>query len=219
MSQKLIAKVKDLEAKYRLISENLIDAVWVIDAQSLKFEYITPSIEKISGYSADEFVTLTVKDRLTQQSFQKMITMLKDEKQKYKQGAENIGQLEVELIHKKGSIYWAEIKAKFFKEDGQPLKIIGTTREITEKKTAEQVQEELIRKLSETLAEKEQLLNEVKTLRKLLPICSGCKRIRDEHDKWWPIDVYIAKQTDSDLTHTICPDCSEIFYSDLESKK
>jgi len=39
--------------------------------------------------------------------------------------------LEVELIHKSGDVYWVEIKARFIKEAGKRLKIVGITREIT----------------------------------------------------------------------------------------
>ncbi len=65
------------------------------------------------------------------------------------------------------------------------------------------------------ISRKERLLKEVKVLRGLLPICSGCKRIRDEHDRWWPLDAYVRARTEAELTHTICPDCTDVFYSDL----
>ena len=60
-----------------------------------------------------------------------------------------------------------------------------------------------------------ELLKEIKVLRELLPICSGCKRIRDEIGKWWPLDAYVKKHTDSEFTHTVCPDCKDVFYSDI----
>ena len=53
MSKRLKDKVRALEQKHRVIAENLLDAIWIIDAKTLKFEYITPSIEKISGYTAE----------------------------------------------------------------------------------------------------------------------------------------------------------------------
>ena len=65
------------------------------------------------------------------------------------------------------------------------------------------------------LAEKESLLKEVKLLKGLLPICSGCKRIRDENGRWWPLDAYVKARTEAELTHTICADCQDVFYSDL----
>ncbi|MCK5074992.1 MAG: hypothetical protein KAR38_01395, partial [Calditrichia bacterium] len=105
-----------------------------------------------------------------------------------------------------------EIKAKFMDEPGKSLKIIGVTKEISQQKKQEQNQNNLIKELNEALAEKEELLKEVKQLQELLPICSGCKRIRDEDGKWWPIDIYMTERTETELTHTICPDCSEVLY-------
>ena len=50
---------------------------------------------------------------------------------------------------------------------------------------------------------------EVKRLEGLLPICSYCKRIRDEQDLWTGLESYITKRTDAEFTHGICPDCYE----------
>jgi len=214
MSEKLKEKIEKLEEKHRVIADNLLDAIWTLDVETLKFDYITPSIERISGYKADEYKNLTLKDRLTSESYQKMETILTQEIPKFKKGIKTILTLEVELIHKNGSTYWAEIRVKFVKDSDKPLKIIGVTREITERKKAEQHQNDLIKKLGEVLADKERLLKENNALRGLLPICSGCKRIRDEQDRWWPLDAYIKSHTDAEITHTICPDCTKVFYED-----
>ncbi len=215
MSKRLKEKIEQLEEKHRLLADNLIDAIWLLDVETQKFDYITPAIERISGYTADEYMNSTMQEMLTPESFQNATAVLADEIPRFEQGVIVNRTLEVESIHKTGNIYWAEIRARFLKEAGKPLKIIGTTREITEQKKAAQQQSELIQKLGEALAEKEKLLQEVKMLEGLLPICSGCKRIRDENDKWWPLDAYVKAHTEAELTHTICADCREVFYGDL----
>ncbi len=215
MSKKLKNKIEALEEKHRVIADNLIDAIWTLDVETLKFDYITPSIERISGYTADEYMNFTIQERLTPESFQKVATILAEEIPRFEQGVKAIRTLEVELIHKTGDIYWAEIRVRFIKEAGKPLKIIGITREITDRKKAEQQQNELIQKLGVALAEKQRLLKEVKVLQGLLPICSGCKRIRDEYGKWWPLDAYVRERTDAEITHTICPGCEDVLYGDM----
>jgi CheY-like chemotaxis protein len=55
------------------------------------------------------------------------------------------------------------------------------------------------------------LKQEIKVLRGLLPICSGCKRIRDDHGFWKQLEVYIRDHSEADFTHGICPDCSKKF--------
>ncbi len=48
---------------------------------------------------------------------------------------------------------------------------------------------------------------ELHTLQTLLPICSYCKKIRDDGEQWIPVDTYIAHRTTSKFSHGICPDC------------
>ncbi len=215
MTGKLKERIAELEGKYNLISDNLIDAVFVLNGETLQYEYVTPSIEKISGYKPNEFKNLSLRNRIAPESFQKAMSILREEKKRFEQGIQTVRAIELEVIHKDGSIYWVEVNARFLMETNAPLKIIGIIKEITERKKAEQQQNELIDKLGKALAEKELLLKEVKVLRGLLPICSGCKRIRDDNGKWWPLDAYVKSHTDVELTHTICSDCKEIFYGDL----
>lgn len=55
-------------------------------------------------------------------------------------------------------------------------------------------------------------LSKVKRLSGLIPICAGCKKVRDENDSWQEVEVYIREHSDAMLTHGICPDCSETLY-------
>jgi len=56
---------------------------------------------------------------------------------------------------------------------------------------------------------------EVKTLRGLLPICSYCKRIRDDQGYWKQIEVYIAANSHADFSHGMCPECVIQHYPDI----
>ena len=204
-------RYEKLENKYRLVTDNLIEAVFVVDAETFEFDYVNPSIERISGYTLEEYSHLTIKDRLLPDSYLRIQQTINKAKERYQQGANDILNVEVELIHKDHSTYWAEIRAKISADNNRPLKIIGMVKEISERKKIEQKQIELIKSLGEALAEKEKLLKENKLLMKLLPVCSGCKRIRDENGRWWPLEAYITKHTDSDITHTFCNDCADIY--------
>jgi hypothetical protein len=69
----------------------------------------------------------------------------------------------------------------------------------------------LERALAKRVADLERAVEDVKTLKKLLPICMYCKRIRDDRDYWHQIEEYIHAETGSDFSHGICPHCmSEI---------
>ncbi len=217
MAKSLKNKIIDIEQRHRLVADNLLDAIWIVNAETLKFDYITASIDKISGYSADEYKELRITDHLTPDSFSKITSLLAEEKAKYDKGlnSKNYRSLELEIFHKHGETYWAEVRVKLVKEKGDGLKVVGATRGITDRKRVEQGQDELIRHLGEALAEKEKLLQEIRVLRGLLPICSCCKRIRDDNDNWWPLDAYVKTHTDAELTHTICGDCAQVLYKKM----
>jgi two-component system response regulator VanR len=61
-------------------------------------------------------------------------------------------------------------------------------------------------------------LTEVKTLSGLLPICAHCKKIRDDHGYWNQIETYMAKRTDVEFTHGICPSCAGKFFPDAAQR-
>ena len=62
MAKTLKDRIENLEQKHRIIAGNVIDAIWVVDAETLKFEYVSPSIETISGYTPDEIMNLKVEE-------------------------------------------------------------------------------------------------------------------------------------------------------------
>ncbi len=55
-------------------------------------------------------------------------------------------------------------------------------------------------------------IKEIKTLRGFLPICSSCKKIRDDKGFWGNVETYISERTDVKFSHGLCPECSEKLY-------
>lgn len=60
----------------------------------------------------------------------------------------------------------------------------------------------------------EQALAEIKTLRGILPICSHCKRVRDDSGYWQQVEVYVRDRTYAEFSHGICPTCLKAHYDD-----
>ena len=67
----------------------------------------------------------------------------------------------------------------------------------------------------EDITDLRQALNEVQTLRGILPICSYCKNIRDDEGYWQRVEEYIGRRSDADFSHSICPDCMKKYYPDF----
>ncbi len=58
----------------------------------------------------------------------------------------------------------------------------------------------------------EQALTQIKTLRGLLPICAGCKKVRDDQGYWKQIESYLHEHSDATFSHGLCPDCAKELY-------
>lgn len=89
--------------------------------------------------------------------------------------------------------------------------LVRSVRYAMERKQAEEEKEKLIAGLSEAL-------ENIKTLKGLLPICTSCKKIRNDTGYWERIEVYIRDRSDAEFTHSICPECTKKLYPDLYDK-
>jgi len=69
-------------------------------------------------------------------------------------------------------------------------------------------------KHKETITKLKATMKEIKTLRGILPICSYCKKIRDDEGYWSRIESYIRGHSEADFSHGICPECAKKYYPD-----
>lgn len=109
--------------------------------------------------------------------------------------------MEWNLQRKDGSTFPAEITAKIF-EDGRWQSFV---RNISDRKNAERLKDELLGRLDASL-------REIKVLRGFLPICAHCKNIRDEKGAWKQMEVFIQERTNAEFSHSICPSCMHVHY-------
>lgn len=74
----------------------------------------------------------------------------------------------------------------------------------------------LVKDLEEKNRQLQKALNEIKTLRGIIPICSNCKKIRDDKGYWQQIEVYITEHSEADFSHGICQECVKKLYPDFD---
>lgn len=133
--------IKESEEKYRFISENTADVIWTMDLKSQKFTFVSPSIEKLRGFTAEEVMTQTMSDALTYESFKSVNELLSKEvfgKNFTDKSPKTVTSI-INQIRKDGSIVPTEASTTIiFDKNGNPSSIIGVSRDISERIKNEQ---------------------------------------------------------------------------------
>jgi PAS domain S-box-containing protein len=120
---------------------------------------------------------------------------------------DNALSFENRYVCKDGSYRWLLWNAA---PDSAHRVIYSVARDVTDRKAAEEQREQLVRELQAALAE-------VKSLQAILPICSYCRKIRDDRDYWMTVEGYFARHTQTRFSHGICPSCmTDVVEPDLE---
>ena len=145
------------ELGYRLLAENVTDVIWTMD-MNLQFTYISPSVTRQYGYSVEEAMASPIEANLTPSSFKAAMKVFEEEMAIEKMEKKDLFRprtLEVEQYRKDGSTVWSELEIAFLRDaDGQAIGIVGVSRDITERKRAEEAlreSEEKIRNIFESI--------------------------------------------------------------------
>lgn len=133
-------KLKESEGRYKLLAENINDVIWKTDLE-LKSQYISPSFEKLTGYTQEDGKKIPIEKMLTKNSLDKIRALIQEKVKAVNSGiVKNVSiTTEVEYFCKNGSTVWAEVDASFeLGSHGRPVGILGVSRNITDRKRAEE---------------------------------------------------------------------------------
>jgi PAS domain S-box-containing protein len=195
-------RLKEEISQRRNLVEQSRDGIVVVDQDGKVFE-ANQKYAQMLGYSMEEVKQLHVWNwdgQFTKEQLQQMIVEIDESGDHF------------ETIHRRkdGTTYEVEISSNAGIYGGRKL-IFCVCRDITERKRTEKEQEKLIKELKDALAE-------IKTLRGILPICSYCKKVRDDKGFWEQVEVYIHKHSKADISHSICPECLKKHFPDISYK-
>jgi PAS domain S-box-containing protein len=136
-------ELRKSEEKYRMLADNATDMVWTLDLATLKFTYVSPSVQKIRGYTQAEATELSLDKTLTPDSNSKAVTILGEEIKRDRDpdvNPDRIRLVELREFCKDGSIIETEARIKFLRDvNGVPTALLGITRDITDRKRAEEL--------------------------------------------------------------------------------
>lgn len=98
-----------------------------------------------------------------------------------------------------------------FGRNSKLVAAIETLQDITELKKIEEERQRLNIKLQDAL-------DKIKTLSGLIPICAGCKKIRDDKGYWNHLEEYLEEHSDASFSHGLCPECFKQYFPDASEK-
>ncbi|MCF8179177.1 MAG: PAS domain S-box protein [Sulfuritalea sp.] len=155
--QQSMSALYESEKIHRLLADNASDVIWTMDLTG-RFTYISPSVEKLTGYTAEEAMQQSLKQALTEASYL-IATDSLAKSSKALMAGQPMPEFreEVERRCKNGSTVWTETTATEMRDaDGKFVGILGVSRDISERKRAEEVlraNEERFRAVSESALE------------------------------------------------------------------
>nr|NJM04870.1 PAS domain S-box protein [Desulfobacula sp.] len=196
-------ELRESEEKFRNIAEISLAGIYII--QDEIFIYVNNRFAEILGYSVEECLNNL---HFRQTVHPEDLDFVREQISKRLSGEVSSVNYTFRAIKKNQEIIHAEIFGSKIQLAGKRA-VAGSILDITARKQVEKQREELIKALQKALSE-------VKTLRGFLPICSYCKKIRDDKGYWNQIESYIHKHSDAAFSHGICPDCSDKLYGDQD---
>ncbi len=131
--------LRQSQEKYRIVTENSSDVVWLMNDQ-FKTIYMSPVIEKQLGYTAEEYLQMTMDQRLPPESYRISMELLRENLQKAQENPDfNTYTYSILHNHKNGQQIWGEVSVTFTRStDGKITGVVGVTRNIHDRKMAEE---------------------------------------------------------------------------------
>jgi PAS domain S-box-containing protein len=180
--------VHDLEDRFFASS---IDMLCFLDFSGY-FKRVNPAWERTLGFTREELMSRPFIEFVHPDDRERTLR----QNAHVRSGGQALS-FENRYLCKDGSFRWFHWNAA---SDSAEKVIYSVARDITASKQAAEEREKLVRELQTALAE-------VKTLREILPICSYCRKVRDDENYWHTVESYISRHTTTRFSHSVCPSC------------
>jgi diguanylate cyclase (GGDEF)-like protein/PAS domain S-box-containing protein len=132
--------IHESEARYRFLANNISDVIWIANLKSCLWVYMSPSVAKLLGFAAEEIMAQPVTRLLTAKSQSDVQGWIAERSNLFLSGADadHVYTDEVEMYCRNGEKVWTEMTTHFARNDaGEPI-LLGVTRNITDRKKAEE---------------------------------------------------------------------------------
>ncbi|MDT8284132.1 MAG: PAS domain S-box protein, partial [Thermovirgaceae bacterium] len=148
--------LRESERKYRTLAENMKDVIWTMDPETMMFTYVSPSVTRLRGYTPAEVMAEPMDKAFTDENSKAMRAMIKKGREDFLAGRispDSFFTEEIEQPCKDGSTVWTEAITRFLlNPDTGRVEIHGVTRDISERRKAEQEYQTLFREMLDGFA-------------------------------------------------------------------
>jgi PAS domain S-box-containing protein len=133
-------KLRESEARYRLLADNLSDVLWVLDPETMKWEYMSPSVKRLLGYTLEEVLVKSIGELMTPASYVHVQSVLPGRIEQFRnnESGPNTYLDEMEQTRSDGSAVWVEMATRFTRNEQGGIILQGVSRNISDRKRAEQ---------------------------------------------------------------------------------
>lgn len=214
--RKMEEKMRESEEQFRRIFED-VPLGMLVSGPDYKILKANKALYEMLGYAETELTGRSLGE----------ITHAEDKEISMKlskqilNGEVPLFQLEKRYVKKTGEALWVNLTVAAIRgHKGDVVYALGMVEDISSRKSAEQERERLISELK-------QAVDNIKTLRGLLPMCAWCKKVRNDKGYWQRVETYVQEHSDASFSHGICPECfkkidpetaAEVFVNDKVGK-
>lgn len=192
---KQIEKSKIENNILRLVSDNVPGIIAYVELNDLRYKFVNKKFEETFGKTRNEVIGMQIREVIGEASYEYALKYIKE----IREGRSCCFEQTYSLPQ---GTRWLKVDCVPDFNKGEVVGYVLLAQDITESKQAETERQKLVDNLQKAL-------DEIKTLRGIVPICMHCKKIRDDDGDWNTLENHITQNTHAQLSHGFCPDCFE----------
>jgi PAS domain S-box-containing protein len=190
------------ETRFRAVVESTFDLVSEFDGKGI-LTWVSPNVQESVGWSPDELIGSFVLDKVHPDDFDAASAAVATG-----MDSGHFEPLAYRYQHKDGRWLHFESTAARYRTRAGEMRILGVSRNVTEHRRNLEERERAIE-------EKENALAHVRVLTGLLPICTHCRKVRDDAGYWRSLETYVASHSTAVFSHSLCEPCLRQHYGHI----
>jgi len=139
--ERINSRLQEHDALFRLITENSSDVIWILDVARRRFEYVSPSVKSMRGFSPEEVMARPIEDSMTVESWNRIAHLVEAIETQHRTRmkidfAPRVTEIE-QPVKMGGTVQTEVVTTPVLDEAGHPVKLLGITRDTTQRKALE----------------------------------------------------------------------------------